>query len=61
MLNKLKITRIATKEMVSPRTNKPYTSMSIQTQEYGERWLGGFKNKGNENWKVGDGLLKKSK
>lgn len=48
------ITRIADKEKISARTNKPFTSRGIQCNEYGERWLSGFAGKDNAHWKVGD-------
>lgn len=41
----------------TPRTskdNKPYTSVSIKAAEYGDTYIGGFGNKSNESWKVGD-------
>ena len=36
------------------KNGKPYTRMSIRCQEYGDRWLSGFSNKGNAHWKQGD-------
>lgn len=33
---------------------KPFTSLSIKATQYGEKYLSGFGNKANENWKVGD-------
>ena len=39
------------------RTSKagnPYTSLSIKANEYGDKFIGGFGSKANENWKVGD-------
>lgn len=51
---KVKLTYIKDTERVSPKTNKPYTSRSIKTQEHGEQWLSGFRNKDNADWKVGD-------
>ena len=41
----------------TPKTSqagKPYTSLSIKTNEHGEKWLSGFGNKDNENWNTGD-------
>lgn len=32
----------------------PYTSVSIKAKEYNDKFLSGFGNKTNENWKVGD-------
>lgn len=31
-----------------------YTSVSIKSKEYGDKYLSGFGNKDNQNWKVGD-------
>lgn len=56
MAEKVTITKIFTKDEISPRTNKPYTKMSIKTTEYGDRWISGFKNKGNAHWKEGDSV-----
>ena len=50
---KLTITRVFKKDRVSKDGN-PFVSLSIKTQEYGDKWLGGFQNAGNENWKAGD-------
>lgn len=36
------------------KAGKPYTKCNIQTQQHGERYLSGFGNKTNENWKAGD-------
>jgi len=36
------------------RNGKPYTRMSIKTQQHGDTWLSGFQNRTNENWKQGD-------
>lgn len=33
---------------------KPYTSVSITTEEHGGRKISGFGNKDNESWKAGD-------
>jgi hypothetical protein len=51
---KVTIKKIFTKEQISPRTNKAYTSMSIKTEEHGDAWLSGFKDRQNENWQEGD-------
>jgi len=52
-MEKVTITRVFTKERTS-KAGKPFTSLSIQTKEHGEKWIGGFKNKQTENWKEGD-------
>ncbi len=40
--------------LLMSKAGKPYTRMSIKTEEHGDRWISGFKNKGNESWKQGD-------
>lgn len=32
----------------------PYTRMSIKTEEHGDKWVSGFENKDNKDWKEGD-------
>lgn len=32
----------------------PYTRMSIKTKEHGDKWISGFQNKDNQNWKEND-------
>lgn len=32
----------------------PYTRMSIKANEYGDKWISGFQNKDNKDWKEGD-------
>lgn len=32
----------------------PYTRMSIKTEQYGDKWISGFQNKDNKDWKEGD-------
>lgn len=32
----------------------PYTRMSIKTEQHGDKWISGFKNKDNAHWKEGD-------
>lgn len=36
------------------KDGKPYTKLSIKTKETGDKYVGGFGNKANEAWKVGD-------
>lgn len=50
---KLNLTYVKRDERVSVRTNKPFTSISIKAKEYGEKYLSGFGNKDNANWKEG--------
>lgn len=52
-----KIARYTTDKSGQPlksKQGKPYTSVRIQTTEHQERWVSGFGNKENENWKEGD-------
>lgn len=59
-MEKLKITQIYTTDKnkdgspLMSKAGKPYTRMSIKTNEYGDQWLSGFKGKQNDGWKVGD-------
>ena len=59
-MQSLTITRIYTTDKdkngnpLMSKQGKPYTRMSIQTQEYGEKWLSGFKNQTSGSWKVGE-------
>jgi len=53
-MEKVTLTFVRRDEKVSPRTNKPYTSLSIKTNEYGEKYLSGFGSKDNSRWKEGD-------
>ena len=50
---KVTITRISKKEKVSAK-GKPFTSLGLQTQEHGDKWLSGFDGKETRNWKIGD-------
>lgn len=47
------LTAVSRKEKTS-KAGKPFTSVGIRCNEYGERWLSGFANKDNAGWKVGD-------
>jgi hypothetical protein len=58
---KVKITRIARsekdkdgKELISLKNGKPYTKISLKTEQFGDKWLGGFGNTSNSLWKEGD-------
>ena len=35
-------------------TGKPYTSLRIQCNEYGDKWLSGFDGQQTSSWKEGD-------
>lgn len=39
---------------VGKTTGKPYKKLALKATEYGDKWLSGFQNKDNENWKEGD-------
>lgn len=52
-MEKLTITKIFTKQEKS-KEGKPYTRLAIKTDKYNDRWLSGFGNKFNDNWKEGD-------
>lgn len=53
-MEKITITKITRTERTSARTNKPFTSLGLKAQEYGDQWLSGFGNKDNAGWKEGD-------
>ena len=53
-MQKLTLTKITRNERVSKKTNKPFISVGIQTQEYPNKWINGFGCKENETWKSGD-------
>jgi hypothetical protein len=57
-MTKLTLTWIKREEKMSAaKENKParkYTSVSIKTQEYGDKYLSGFGNEDNQGWKEGD-------
>jgi|ERR1051326_40996 hypothetical protein len=48
------LTRLTRKERTSARTGKPFTSLGIRCEEYGERWLSGFDSAQTRDWKEGD-------
>jgi hypothetical protein len=57
---KVKITKIYTTDKdkqgnaLISKQGKPYTRMSIKCQEYGDKWVSGFKNSVSGLWKEGD-------
>ena len=51
---KITITAVSRKQRTSARTGKPFTSLGLKTQEHGEKWLSGFGNVDNADWKAGD-------
>lgn len=40
--------------LLKSKEGKPYTRMSIKTEQYGDKWISGFENKDNSSWKEGD-------
>lgn len=57
---KVTITNIARKStdkegnQLKNKAGKPYTRLSIKTQEHGDKWLSGFSRQDNASWKEGD-------
>ena len=41
------------KELIG-KSGRPYTRVGIKTMQYGEKWLSGFENRQNANWREGD-------
>ena len=52
MIN-LTLTYVDRKERTS-KAGKPFTSISIKAKEYADKYLSGFGNAQNKDWKVGD-------
>ena len=36
------------------KTGRTYTRLGLKTREHGDKWLSGFQNQTNTNWKIGD-------
>lgn len=53
-MQKITITQITRNMRTSARTNKAYESVSLKSQEYGDRFINGFGRADNKSWKVGD-------
>lgn len=53
-MEKATLTLVKKTERTSARTGKPFTSLSIKSEERGDVYLSGFANKDNANWKEGD-------
>lgn len=52
-----KIARFTTKKDGTPLTTKdgrPYTSVRLQCQEYGDKWVSGFENADTKAWSEGE-------
>ena len=41
------------KELIG-KNGRPYEKLGLKAQEYGDRWISGFGNRTNQNWKEGD-------
>ncbi|MEK7180286.1 MAG: hypothetical protein AAB706_02320 [Patescibacteria group bacterium] len=60
MIKKLTLTKIyrstTNKDGQELRTKdgRPYEKLGIKTEEYGDKWLSGFGNRFNENWREGN-------
>ena len=52
-MEKVKLTYVRAESKTS-KAGKPYESLSIKTDRYGDRFLSGFGSKETSNWKVGD-------
>lgn len=52
-MTKLTLTQVTRTQRTS-KDGKPFTSLTIKANEYGQKFLSGFGNKANENWKEGD-------
>jgi hypothetical protein len=60
-MQKITITRVYVSDkdkngvpFVGKTTGKPYKKLALKAVEYSDKWLSGFQNKDNENWKEGD-------
>lgn len=48
------LTQVSRKQKTSTKTGKPFESLGIKCQEYGDKWLSGFGRADNKDWKAGD-------
>lgn len=48
------ITNLVREDRVSKKSGKPFTSIRIGCDKYGQRWLSGFGDSENAQWKNGD-------
>lgn len=59
-MQKVKITKIYRTDKdkqgnpLKSKDGKPYAKISIKTEENGDKWIGGFQNARNKDWKEGD-------
>ena len=57
---KVKITQIYRSDkdkngnLLKTADGRPYERIAIKTAEYGDRWISGFGNRRNRDWRVGD-------
>lgn len=40
--------------LISAKNGRPYTSIRVKANEYGDRWISGFDSKETAGWKAGD-------
>ena len=50
---KVKLTRVSRNNKTS-KGGKDYVSLGIQTEQHGDKWINGFGNNFNKDWKQGD-------
>lgn len=48
------LTYVKPEQKVSAKTGKPYTIVTIKTQETADAWISGFGNKESDKWQGGD-------
>lgn len=51
---KLTLTQVNRTPRVSKKTGKPFVSVGIKANEYGDKWLSGFASIENADWEAGD-------
>jgi hypothetical protein len=56
-MQKVTITKINRQDRVSQRTGKSFTSVGIQTQEHGDKWLSGFEDNSTKYWVEGKEVM----
>jgi len=49
----IRLTRISRSDKTS-KAGKPYVSLGIQCDKYGDQWINGFGGQENADWKEGD-------
>ena len=43
--------------LLKTKDGRPYERISVKCSEFGEKWLSGFSNRTNFNWKEGDAVM----